>query len=85
WVDNCVIAGDNFDDKLSTLEKFMQRYRDEKLSLNPGKTLLFMTEAKYAEAIISKDGIQPDRTKIETILDWPKPKTAHNVLGFLGL
>lgn len=35
--------------------------------------------------IISKDGMQPDPSKVQAIVDWPVPKTLKQLRGFLGL
>lgn len=35
--------------------------------------------------IISKEGVNPDPTKIQVVVDWPTPKTIKQLKGFLGL
>jgi len=35
--------------------------------------------------IISKEGVDPDPSKIQAVVDWPTPKTIKQLRGFLGL
>ncbi|KAJ3572578.1 hypothetical protein NP233_g2990 [Leucocoprinus birnbaumii] len=43
------------------------------------------TEVHFLGHIINRDGIYPDNKKIERISNWPKPTSAKEVRGFLGL
>ncbi|XP_035544148.1 uncharacterized mitochondrial protein AtMg00860-like [Juglans regia] len=44
-----------------------------------------MEEVDYLGHIISGQGVKADPSKIQTILDWPFPKTSKALRGFLGL
>ncbi|KAB5590316.1 Retrovirus-related Pol polyprotein [Ceratobasidium theobromae] len=54
-------------------------------SLEEGLASLFMDELVFAGAKVSIKGIQPDRTKVQAILQWPEPKSVLEVMGLLGL
>jgi hypothetical protein len=60
WMDDICLPGDDFDMKISNLRKFFQCCRDRGLSLSPLKTKLFFTEALFAGAMVSPDGIKPN-------------------------
>jgi hypothetical protein len=40
---------------------------------------------EYLGHIFYKDGVQVDPNKIESMKDWPLPKTLKRLHGFLGL
>ena len=55
------------------------------MSLSPSKLQLFMTEAVFAGAQVGPQGVTPDTSKLTAIVDWPIPKDASHLEGFLGL
>jgi hypothetical protein len=55
------------------------------LYVNKKKTNLFAYEINFLGHIISQDGIQADPSKVEKILNWPRPKNVKQVQQFLGL
>lgn len=59
--------------------------RENHLYANPEKSAFFQTEIEYLGHIVSADGISVDPKKVQTINDWPIPKTVHEVRSFLGL
>ncbi|XP_060962122.1 uncharacterized mitochondrial protein AtMg00860-like [Cannabis sativa] len=44
-----------------------------------------MTEVKFLGHVISQDGITVDPAKIDSILQWERPKNVTEVRSFLGL
>ncbi|QRV99273.1 Retrovirus-related Pol polyprotein from transposon opus [Ceratobasidium sp. AG-Ba] len=85
WMDDIATAADDFDTALGSLCLFFERCRTHKLSLSPAKSVFFMREASFAGARVSKEGVRPDLRKVRAILEWPKPQTVLEVMGFLGL
>ncbi|QRW13143.1 Retrovirus-related Pol polyprotein from transposon [Ceratobasidium sp. AG-Ba] len=85
WMDDIALAGDDFNTTLASLRLFFKRCRSHKLSLSPSKSVLFMSEAAFAGAHVSKDGIRPDLRKVRAILEWPELSTVLEVMSFLGL
>ncbi|KAF8715671.1 hypothetical protein RHS02_09979, partial [Rhizoctonia solani] len=85
WMDDICLAFNNFDEGLSKLERLLDRCRVRGLSIAPAKTHLFMEEAVFAGAKVSERGIEPDRRKVQAILEWPEPTSVLEVMGFLGI
>ena len=54
------------------------------LKLKPSKCEFFRQELIYLGDVISKDGIQTDSKKVETICKWPMPTNVTEVRSFLG-
>lgn len=84
WMDDVATACDKFDVGLMNLRTIFAKCRSHGLSLSPSKTVLFMTEARFAGARCSAEGVRPDLSKVEAILRWPEPTTALEVMSFLG-
>ena len=54
------------------------------MKLKPSKCEFFQDRLHYLGHIVSKKGIATDPKKIETILNWPRPKTVTDVRSFTG-
>ena len=85
FVDDGGMSSDSFQEGMDKLEMLLERVRKEKMSLSPSKLCLFMTEAVFAGAQVGPQGVMPDTAKLTAIVDWPIPKDASHLEGFLGL
>ncbi|KAF8757017.1 hypothetical protein RHS01_03729 [Rhizoctonia solani] len=85
WMDDLATAADTFEEGMQNLRTIFTRCRDRKILLSASKTVLFMTEAVFAGARVSKAGIRPDLAKVRAILEWPEPQTILEVMSFIGL
>ena len=54
------------------------------MKLKPSKCEFFKDRISYLGHIVSKDGVETDPKKIQVIVDWPVPRTVHDVRSFLG-
>ena len=54
------------------------------MKLKPSKCKFFKCRIVYLGHIVSDKGIETDPKKIKAIIDWPVPKTIHDVRRFLG-
>ena len=54
------------------------------LKLKPSKCKFFRDSLRYLGHIVSNKGIATDAKKIETILNWPIPKTVIDMRSFTG-
>ena len=55
------------------------------LKLQPNKCHFGKTSLQFLGHVISKNGIQPDPTKISAIQNFPKPNNLTVLRGFFGL
>ncbi|QRV99741.1 Retrovirus-related Pol polyprotein from transposon opus [Ceratobasidium sp. AG-Ba] len=85
WMDDMATAADDFDTGMGSLRSIFERCRTHGISLSAAKTVLFMSEATFAGARVSKAGIKPDPAKVKAILEWPEPESVLDTMGFLGL
>lgn len=59
--------------------------RTERLFVNQKKCSFFTTSVTFLGFVVSTDGVRVDQSKIDAVLEWPKPKTLHDVRSFHGL
>ncbi|CUA71180.1 Retrovirus-related Pol polyprotein from transposon 412 [Rhizoctonia solani] len=85
WMDDIAIASHDFGTGLVRLRRFFERCRTHKISLSAGKSLFFMEEAKFAGARVSEEGIKADLSKVQSILEWPEPRSVLEMMRFIGL
>jgi hypothetical protein len=85
FTDDGGIAGDDFNEKMSTLRTVLERIREEDLSLSPQKTSLFMSEVVFAGERVGQQGIRPDLTKLTAVVNWGIPQDLQNLNSFTCL
>ena len=68
----------------TNLHRLLQRARDKNLKLNKKKLRLCLPEVTYMGHRLTKEGLNPDPTKIKAILDMPTPDSKKAVERFLG-
>lgn len=84
WMDDINIAAETFEEFYDALEKILERCEDSGASLSAQKTSLGATSVKWCGNVISKDGVESDPSKVASIVQWPRPKTALDVLQFVS-
>ncbi|KAJ3561342.1 hypothetical protein NP233_g10248 [Leucocoprinus birnbaumii] len=85
YLDDIIIWSDSINEHRRHCRLILKALQDSGLFCNLKKTKLFQTEVHFLGHIINRDGIYPDNKKIERIANWPKPTSAKEVRGFLGL
>ncbi|KAI3459775.1 hypothetical protein Pfo_016438 [Paulownia fortunei] len=84
FMDDFSVFGNSFDDCLSNLEKVLIRCEEKNLVLNWEKCHFMVTTGIVLGHIISSEGIEVDKSKIELIANLPTPKTVKEIRSFLG-
>ncbi|XP_068645211.1 uncharacterized mitochondrial protein AtMg00860-like [Aristolochia californica] len=59
--------------------------RMERLFVTWLKCFFFTTSVTFLGFVVSIDGVHADKSKIDAVLEWPTPKTLHDVRNFHGL
>ena len=59
--------------------------RQERLYLKRSKCSFGATHIEYLGHVITKNGVCTDPKKLESIANWPVPKSLRQLRGFLGL
>jgi hypothetical protein len=84
FMDDFSIYGKNFNDCLKNLDKVLQRCKEKHLVLDWEKCHFMVREGIVLGHLVSKWGIEVDRSKIEVIEQLPPPTTVKGVRSFLG-
>jgi hypothetical protein len=74
-----------FEDHLHLLQKVLQQLLDAGLQVNPEKYQWFAHHVQYLGFNTSRDGISPQKEKIQGILNMSTPKNQKEVRCFVGL
>ena len=85
YLDDIIVFGSDFEQAVKNLKTVFDRLRSANLTLKPSKCDLFQQKVSFLGHIVSKQGIQCDPDKINSIESWPVPNNATEVRSFLGL
>ncbi len=67
------------------LEKLLQRVKMSGLKWNSEKCLFGVTEMTFLGDKLTSEGVEPDQTKVQAILDMPAPTDKKGVLRAMGM
>ncbi|XP_028775121.1 uncharacterized protein LOC114732011 [Neltuma alba] len=83
--DDILIYSTDFSTHLKHLEIVLTCLKRNQLVINLKKCSFMQCKIEYLGHIISSEGVQADPSKIESMVNWPKPKNVKSLRGFLGL
>lgn len=81
-LDDILIYSPNFDEHLTRLSLIISTLFKEKFFLKFSKCLFSQPKIEYLSHIISTDGVSPDKTKIDAMLQWPVPLNIKQLREF---
>ena len=85
YIDDMVIWSDNLEEHCEHINLIMQALWHSHLHLNAKKCQFFVTELDFLGHHISAQGIEPQSSKCDKIMKWPKPCSTTDVWSFLSL
>jgi hypothetical protein len=85
FFDDILIYSKTWPSHLSHVNQVLHLLSKHQLFLKQSKCVFGAPEVEYLGHIVGKDGVQVDHKKIESMQDWPHPKTLKSLHGFLGL
>lgn len=85
YIDDVVIFGKTFSDKMKNLREVFERLRNAGLKARPDKCKFFCKEITFLGHVVSKEGIKPDKSNIEKVANWPRPNNVASLRSWLGL
>lgn len=85
FLDDMLALGKSFEGHLQTLREVFTRFRFYQLKLKPKKCELFQRRVEFLGRYVGPDGLEIGISDIQTVLDWPHPKSVKDVEKFLGL
>ena len=84
FMDDFSVFGDSFEICLENLRKVLERCQEKNLVLNWEKCHFRVTQGIILGHIVSKNGIEVDKAKVELISNLPTPKCVRDIRSFLG-
>ncbi|RVW76381.1 Retrovirus-related Pol polyprotein from transposon 17.6 [Vitis vinifera] len=84
FMDDITVYGDSYEDCLLHLEVVLQRCIEKDLVLNWEKCHFMVQQGIVLGHIISKNGIEVDKAKVELIVKLPPPTNVKGIRQFLG-
>ena len=84
YLDDVIVFSKTPEEHIAWLEAVFKKISDAGLKLKPSKCEFFKKQIHYLGHIVSNKGIETDPKKIEAIVNWPGPRTVHEVRKFLG-
>jgi hypothetical protein len=79
-----VIFGATFSEALKNLDFILDRYWKVNIKLKPEKAKFLAKECKFLGFTVSFNSIRVSEERIESVLQWPFPKTLTELRRFLG-
>ncbi|KAL8112978.1 hypothetical protein AgCh_020338 [Apium graveolens] len=76
---------DGKEDHKEHLRISLEILRKERLYAKFSKCEFWLKEVQFLGHVVNKEGIKVDPAKIETVMNWERPKTPTEVRSFLGL
>ena len=85
YLDDNLIFSRNFDEHWQHLRWALEKLREAKLYGRLHKCEFLKDQVNYLGFEVSPGGIKASPGKIRAMIEWPKPKSVHDVRSFLGL
>ncbi len=83
--DLLTITKGDFNDHLQKLERVLDKLNKAGLKVNAKKSFFGKSELEYLGYWITRDGIQPVKSKVDAMLKIAPPKNKKELRGFIGL
>lgn len=81
--DDVIIAGKNKADHDLALHQALKKIRDVGMTLNPEKCIFSQKEIPFWGMLVTRHGIKPDPTKVESLRTATRPQNKDEVMSFL--
>ena len=85
YLDDCLVHAQTFDEFIDRLRSVFRRFREKGITLNPAKCRIGLKSVEFVGHTIDKDGLHFTRSKLDSVLQFPRPTTKRQVKSFLGL
>lgn len=85
YIDDLLVISNTFEEHLDHLQKIFSRLKSAGLTLKLRKCSFFKKEIKFLGYIFNQEGIKPDESRIQAIVEYKKPHDVKSLQRFLGL
>ena len=85
YIDDIIIYSNTVEEHVEHLKQVLSLLRKYQLRAKKKKCVFFCKQIKFLGSVIGNGGVFPDPDKISAIKNWPKLRTPHDAMRFLGL
>ncbi|XP_062541354.1 uncharacterized protein K02A2.6-like [Armigeres subalbatus] len=85
YLDDALLGARTLDECRKLLDQVLERLSRFNVKINTEKCKFFVTSVDYLGHTISKDGIRPNQSKVDAIVNAPAPKNISELQSYLGL
>nr|GEU53554.1 transposon Ty3-I Gag-Pol polyprotein isoform X1 [Tanacetum cinerariifolium] len=85
YFDDILVYSRSLEEHCEHLEDVLETLRKEKLYVNLKKCSFATSSVLFLWFVISAEGVMVDRSKVQAIVEWPTPRSIHDVRSFHGL
>nr|GEW16372.1 hypothetical protein [Tanacetum cinerariifolium] len=85
YFDDILIDSPSFEEHKQHLEEVLETLRREKVYVNLKKCSFATSMVLFLGFVISAEGVKVDESNVRAIVDWPTPRSIHDVRSFHGL
>lgn len=85
FFDDILVNSRSWEDHRDHLVQVLQILKNNQFKANRKKCSFGCLPVEYLGHIISHAGVAMDPSKVQAVVDWPRPISVKNVRGFLGL
>ena len=82
--DVLVYTNGTLEEHIQHVRKVLKSLQEHELYVKLEKCEFYVQETHFLGFIISPDGIAMDPDRIKTVVEWPVPKSQHDIQIFLG-
>ncbi|KAM1026420.1 hypothetical protein ACFX2J_039230 [Malus domestica] len=85
FFDDILVYSKTWEDYLLHLKMTFEVLQQHQPYVKKQKCAFGQSRVEYLGHVISSKGVEADPSKIQAVMDWPKPTTVKELRGFLGL
>ena len=85
YIDDVIVFGDTEETYLANLEEVLRRFEEYGITVNPDKCSFGLEEVEYVGHTLSATGMHFKLSKLDGVINFPKPQTKHGLKKFIGL
>ncbi len=84
YIDDILIYSDSLDTHVKHVRAVLKRLIQHQLYAKIQKCEFHQTQISFLGYVISSEGVTMDDSKVQAVLNWPKPPTVKELQRFLG-
>ncbi|KAE8663201.1 putative Quercetin 3-O-methyltransferase 1 [Hibiscus syriacus] len=85
YFDDILVYSPTWTSHFDHLRVVFEILKTEYLFVNQKKCSFFTTSVTFLGLVVSTDGVHADQSKVDAVLEWPRPRTLHDIRSFHGL